>query len=644
MKQRMHGSRIVSLLLACATAALAVACSVQMNVGENRGDGGSEFSDVLSRDASGADGGDAPAPGADGGDAPAPLCAFDIDGDGYVDVRCGGPDCDDENAEAHPDASETCDNASDDDCDAVIDEAGCEPGPGSCEAPIEVRASGSVSLPPSTGTNGASCGLAESAVSVVRLVLEERSSVRIRAVYADRGYGAQVRSGATCGEMVEGCLGSNLDAVVLEPDLDTGSYWFEFAWERSLGPLTVEFALGEVLAPSENTTCEEALEVPVSRTTLITDQFLVSTTALFYRFRLDEPRDVAATVYAREGFPDWSPYEAGQGARLFSGCPGTPEQTVLVELPNVETGSLAFERWSLPAGEYVVQITASPPYLYDLEFVFGPPTPILPGDRCDDPVALVEGVPFVGDFGGYRRRDGDVCATEALADWVGVFELEETRDVFVEMSGSGPRSSVGVGTGCVTSSRLATVPPDFVEPFCLALCLPELSVPSGACTAQKWRLPPGRYYVRAAGVGPFEVTLHTRAPATPVEVTGSDTCATARVVPVGRSRFSGRLERDGWTNDCFEIPGETLVLHDQLYRVDVAVRTRIRVALEFEYMAYPIQGVLVGADRMGSSCTDEPPTCTPLPSEFEVEPGTYYLVLSSREMPSYEIDFEVEPL
>jgi len=362
MKQRMHGSRIVSLLLACATAALAVACSIQMNVGENRGDGGSEFPDVLSRDAS----------GADAGDAPAPLCAFDIDGDGYVDVRCGGPDCDDENAEAHPDASETCDNASDDDCDAVIDEAGCEPGPGSCEAPIEVRASGSVSLPPSTGTNGASCGLAESAVAVVRLVLEERSSVRIRAVYADRGYGAQVRRVATCGEMVEGCLGSNLDAVVLEPDLDAGSYWFEFAWERSLGPLTVEFALGEVLAPSENTTCEEALEVPVSRTTLITDQFLVSTTALFYRFRLDEPRDVAATVYAREGFPYWSPFEAGQGARLFSGCPGTPEQTVLVELPILETGSLAFERWSLPAGEYVVQITASPgvPLILIMRHVF----------------------------------------------------------------------------------------------------------------------------------------------------------------------------------------------------------------------------------------------------------------------------------
>lgn len=41
----------------------------------------------------------------------------DSDGDGYSAQLCGGPDCDDTNAEVHPGAEDVCGNGLDDDCD-----------------------------------------------------------------------------------------------------------------------------------------------------------------------------------------------------------------------------------------------------------------------------------------------------------------------------------------------------------------------------------------------------------------------------------------------------------------------------------------------------------------------------------------------
>ena len=49
----------------------------------------------------------------------------DVDGDGEDSTRVGGADCDDSNAEVHPDAEERCGDLVDDDCDDQTDE-GCD--------------------------------------------------------------------------------------------------------------------------------------------------------------------------------------------------------------------------------------------------------------------------------------------------------------------------------------------------------------------------------------------------------------------------------------------------------------------------------------------------------------------------------------
>ncbi len=48
----------------------------------------------------------------------------DVDGDGWDAEEAGGEDCADANGGIHPDAEETCDDSRDNDCDGIVDE-GC---------------------------------------------------------------------------------------------------------------------------------------------------------------------------------------------------------------------------------------------------------------------------------------------------------------------------------------------------------------------------------------------------------------------------------------------------------------------------------------------------------------------------------------
>jgi hypothetical protein len=53
----------------------------------------------------------------------------DLDMDGHADGACeGGDDCDDDDAAVNPDATETCGDGGDEDCDDLIDEGCCEEG------------------------------------------------------------------------------------------------------------------------------------------------------------------------------------------------------------------------------------------------------------------------------------------------------------------------------------------------------------------------------------------------------------------------------------------------------------------------------------------------------------------------------------
>jgi hypothetical protein len=65
-----------------------------------------------------------------------PICP-DNDGDGYEDVACGGDDCNDDNPEINPGATENCVDGVDNDCDGYIDS-----GPSCVNIPGEIFGGG----------------------------------------------------------------------------------------------------------------------------------------------------------------------------------------------------------------------------------------------------------------------------------------------------------------------------------------------------------------------------------------------------------------------------------------------------------------------------------------------------------------------
>ncbi len=54
------------------------------------------------------------------------VLSADKDGDGFLDPAFGGADCDDDNADVYPGATETCDGL-DDDCDGAVDDGATDP-------------------------------------------------------------------------------------------------------------------------------------------------------------------------------------------------------------------------------------------------------------------------------------------------------------------------------------------------------------------------------------------------------------------------------------------------------------------------------------------------------------------------------------
>ena len=84
----------------------------------------------------------------------------DVDNDGFIDTACGGDDCDDDDPTSKPAAMETlCEDAADNDCDLLVDEADsdCAPQPETCTYHTDCYPWGICGL--WTGTNQKVCSL-----------------------------------------------------------------------------------------------------------------------------------------------------------------------------------------------------------------------------------------------------------------------------------------------------------------------------------------------------------------------------------------------------------------------------------------------------------------------------------------------------
>jgi hypothetical protein len=447
----------------------------------------------------------------------------DLDGDGFVDARCGGDDCDDDprfGRAIYPGAPEVCTNRRDDNCDGLRDynDPRCVPTNDTCATAERLPGPGTYS----GSTRGLrndhtlSCG-SGTADAVFAFSLAAPADVRVTP--SGSGIGAvAIRPLASCATGPDVRCSGGAAPVAFVRSLPAGEY-------AIIVKTTTPGIFDLVLRITEPT-----MVPPTDRCDAMTQDISAGGTFMgsweetgndyapscgtvlrdapdaAYRFVLTSPKDVRIRANAAGSYNTVLSVTtdcANPSAALSCTAAASPE----------------FRRRAMPAGTYYVLVepVVASSTGWSLTATITDPVPPPVGDTCVGPVAIsptmagsvsvstleLDGIPSCQSSGTTYR------------DAYFTFELSETRDVELTLgSGSGfPSAFFALQTSCGVPGT---------ELRCRSF---------SSTTTQRFRsLAPGRYFVHVtttASSGDVTASMTTSAP-TPIPP--NDGCAGAIVI------------------------------------------------------------------------------------------------------------------
>lgn len=538
----------------------------------------------------------------------------DLDLDGDTDFFCtGGGDCDDRNPMRSSLAPEICDDTIDNDCDESVDEPECgAPAYDTCADALDVSAGGTFVLDTrgAVADYGLACAFDNRGDLALRLTIPAGTGPRDVRISGEGDFfsvALAIRRDCVDGATELECE-NGFPAQIRARSLPEGTYYILVASLFGSGEVVVNVTLSEPTPPPANETCASATDVSGGGT--FTGSFVDvaddtsaacgfgSSPDLFYRFRLDAPADVRVNASATTGESlSWA---------VRTAC-ATPSTDFRCAYGSPATGTIH----QLAAGDYFL-VVEGPSYA-EVDFTLAvdilPPTPPLPGDRCDAPIPITPGTTYAGTLVG-MEHDYEVSCGFRYRDAIHSFTLASAQDVAIDVDGGTAYLNVALRPTCDSEAG-------------------QLRCDQGAPARARIRsLPAGTYYVIVEGssLGAYTLDITLSPPTSPTPVTGNDNCLSAVVVPETGGVYTGNTFTalpEYMTASC----GFMARSKDVAFRLDLTSRRRVIANTDgstFDTVLYYYASVCPGVEV---ACDDNSGEGTRSLLDVTLNPGTYYFIV-----------------
>lgn len=498
----------------------------------------------------------------------------DVDGDGDPDWSCGGGDCNDTEPAISSKTPEICGNGVDDDCDKAKDEAGCStPKHDKCADALLVDKAGQyvMSLAAAASDYGASCapagGSTKDVVVAIKVPAGPAQDVDIVATapsgevaLAAVGQCGVAATETACGKGFSLDKGGTLARVRLR-SLAPGNYAL-YVMGSGASDVTLKVSYLPASETPKNETCGTATPVvagvAVKTSVIDAKEDLTSACSaplgeLTYEVTLAAPQDVHVWATSLDG--------AGKPAvALWKADCTDPKQELAC---NVATAAHVFER-NLPAGKYVVAVSATVPTDLDLLVEVFPPSAEPADETCSSGAVLAPNksvqVPLTA-----HTDDVSLGCMVGAVDAVYALDLGAPADVLLvgRISDNDQGGLSLVKPACASSADVVA-------------CGTSAQTPVRA-RAHKVAAGSYRVVMETANAAPTNLTAFTRPATPPILVPFSDTCAAAVKIPPAGGFFQGNTananaDYDGGCDLGSQGPGGA---PDQMLKLELAAKKRV---------------------------------------------------------------------
>lgn len=500
----------------------------------------------------------------------------DVDGDGDPDYHCVGKrDCDDLDPDVSSLRPEVCGNFKDDDCDGLIDEAGCVQAANDvCATALNVTAAGTYLLSTlatkkdyTTSCTVTTPGAARDIVMKITVPGAPGGPNQDVEVSANAQVAANevaVALESTCGQQASelGCghVASSSSARTIARDVAPGTVLHAVVTTQKEGAVDVKVDFRAATPKPANETCAApepvALDTPTTVRLIDAAKDLESgcdrakTGELTYSFTLAQPSDVRifASTLVGSGDPVVTLRDASCTNELRCRVASSPP---------------LFAR-NLPAGTHVFTVAGTKQIDASVIVKAYPPTPAPPNQSCATAPAVVPNTTFSVDLSGQEDAIKNGCLPGGLA---AAYDLTLTQASDVLVIGRFPANE----SGSVSLNGPACTTADLLPNGCSMGTSPQ--------RVSRRNLPAGSYRVVVADeLGQTaQLSVLVRPTVAPVNVGASDNCTNAFTLPATGGFFTGDTTSSTADFDAgCDAPGQPIGgAKDQMLRLDLAQQRRV---------------------------------------------------------------------